>query len=220
MQTNKLVAFISNVKKVYKYAKKHPRLSLIIGYVATTLSMIVLVLLIGLFNFLLYKTGIYNTQHLNVNSFKHVGIEVIDDYTFITEHEDGQLILTGAGYIQNLHIKLNFSQPPGEVIAFYVFDDSENFGAKEMLYGKLEDGTYSFRFPPFTKGIRFDCGVAASNTISIESLVVNRMQFFDLVPFAGNTLFLIFVLPLIVMPLFSFLAFIVKKYHTFFKFNK
>ncbi len=205
MHTNKLLLTLQKAKKIHNYIKKHPQKAVVICYIAVAVAVISSVLFVGLINFVLFKVGYFTQLNADVNSFEQVGIEVVDETTFITVHDDSQLILSGAN-IRSLHAQLSFSQPPGEVVAFYTLDGSQNFGMHQMLYGKLEDGAYSFYFPMGTTSIRLDCGVTASNTIYIDYITINRALFKDLVPFNGAVVFLILVLPMIILPLFYYVG--------------
>ncbi len=220
MQNNIKNNLLLIIDKIYKYIKKHPKRSLLFCYIITALVVLLFALFLGLCNYILFLTGFFKQQELNVSSFEPIGIEVINDNTIITEIEDSQLILNGVGHIRSLHVVASFSQNPGEVNAFYLSNENADFSIQKTTYGKYENGTYSFTFPISTTKLRFDCGVTPSNTIIFESLIINRLTFSDLVVINGATLFFILVLPLIIIPVTYNATSIIKKYNLFAHFNK
>ncbi len=207
----KLNNFYALIQKANNYINKNIVKSILICYVGVTLFFIIFAALIGFINFMLYSFNYYTTAELNVNSFEHVGIEVVNEHTLITQTDDSQLILSDVGNIKSLHMRLNYSQLPGEINLFYASDEHDDFSANKMLYAQYKDGYYTFNLPLGTKKIRFDCGVHASNTIEITDITLNRNTFLDLVPFNTNVLFLIMVLPLIIIPCINIFAIIIQK---------
>ncbi len=220
MQNKKTFLLMEIVGKTYKFIKDHPKRSLFICYVLSFVFVTLAVLLIGLVNYVLFALGIYVQKDMKISDFELVGIEIIDENTIETATEDAQLIAEHESDIRSLHITLNYERDPGEVNAFYLGANDAAFGIDRSIYGKYDDGTYVFNFPPGTKKIRFDCGITSSNIIEVESIVINRATFSDLVPFNSTAIFIIFILPLIIIPATYYATGIIKKRYMLAKINK
>ncbi len=156
-------------------------------------------IVIVIFNLLNCIYNYINLEHLEmtVNDFSHVGVEVVDDYTIITETDDTQFIYQSDKPILNLYFKADTLFNVGEWVLFYQNDLDKEFSADKKLYAKHDGEGYYFQIPLNTKKIRFDLGVTASNTITFNELTVNKSSLFAINAFQRDDLFSIFVLPLV-----------------------
>ncbi len=192
--------------KIDTYIKSHTLKCIVICYAAVSIIVLFCALAIGAVNLLLFSTNYYSTLNLNINSFDHIGIEVVNENTIITTTNDSQLILNDAKNIKSLHINARYSQLPGEVNLFYAQNANDDFSSNKMLYAQYKDGYYTFNLPLGTKKIRFDCGVHSDVTIEFGDIILNRATFFDLVPINTSMLFIILILPLFLLTFTDILA--------------
>ncbi len=183
-----------------KHIEKH---LVIILYIAV----FALILLNGMFNFVLDIIFMPSPQVLTVSDFTLHQLELTGDNTLISTGNDPQLILNSNGQkLRTISYSLK-EDANGEICAYYA-KSGEDFSNFNRLFPSF--GQYSEAFYVFPQNnvdtIRIDLGTIIGANFEFESIVLNEnIPFLTYFKLQSRTFIVLLLLPILICGLWQFI---------------